>query len=165
MKRSAVVLFLTVMLAAAGAAADDVRHGVLTISDAWSRATPARNGVVYLTVFNNGAEIDRLTGAESPVAARAELHAHSMKDDIMRMQRIDGIELDPGEPAVLAPGGTHIMLLGLKAPLKDGQSFPLTLVFEKGGRVTLDVAVGKAGAMAPGGGQGGASHGGHRHGS
>lgn len=149
------------LLTAVAAHAGDVASGTLTIKDPWSRATPARNGVAYLTIFNRGAETDRLVGAESPVAGRIELHTHSMKDGIMRMHSIDGIELTPGEPAVLAPGGDHVMLMGLKAPLKEGQTFPLTLVFEKGGKVTVEVAVGKAGAMNPGDGH----HGGHRHGS
>ena len=142
---AASILFLI----AASANAGEVKHGTLTIKDAWSRATPARTGATYLTVFNDGREVDRLVGVESPVADKAELHTSSMKDGVMRMRKLDGMEVNPGEPAVLAPGGNHVMLMGLHQPLKEGQSFPVTLIFEKAGKVTVDVKVGKAGAMKP----------------
>lgn len=157
MKRYLTVVLGALALMAAGARADDMTAGPLTIRDVWSRATPARTGVAYLTVFNGGTEADRLVGVESPVADRVELHTHAMKGDIMEMRRIDGVDVHPGEPAVLAPGGSHVMLIGLKAPLRAGDHFPLTLVFRKAGKVTVEAAVGKAGGMGPG------AQGGHKH--
>lgn len=149
MTRLMILTASVLFLIAASANAGEVKHGTLTIRDAWSRATPARTGATYLTVFNDGSEVDRLVGVESPVADKAELHTSSMKDGVMRMRKLDGMDVNPGEPAVLSPGGNHVMLMGLHQPLKEGQSFPVTLIFEKAGKVTVDVKVGKAGAMKP----------------
>jgi copper(I)-binding protein len=65
----------------------------------------------------------------------------------MKMRPVKAIEVAPGEPAVLKPGGLHVMLMGLKAPLVKGQSFPLTLVFEKAGKIEIEVPIGEATAM------------------
>ena len=83
----------------------------------------------------------------------------------MRMRRISAIEVHPGEPAVLAPGGTHVMLMGLLKVLKEGQPFTMSLVFEKAGKIEVDVAVHKAGAMGYGGHKKGGHSGSHKHGS
>jgi copper(I)-binding protein len=138
-------------LAGGVSAGDGTTHGDLMIKDAWSRATPARNGVAYMTIFNHGQDMDRLITAESPIAKKVELHTHTMTDGVMRMRRIQAVEVHPGEPALLAPGGNHVMLMELHAKLAEGQSFPVTLVFEKAGKVTVNVQVGKAGAMGHGG--------------
>ena len=129
---------------------DMTKHGDLMVEDAWSRATLARNGVAYMTIFNQYQGMDRLVAVESSVAKKVELHTHSMKDGVMRMRRISAVKVYPGEPAVLAPGGKHVMLKGLNRKLKEGEKFAVTLVFEKAGKVTVDVAVGKAGAMGHG---------------
>ena len=71
---------------------------------------------------------------------------HLMEGDVMRMRAVKAIEVNPGEPVTLKPGGLHVMLMGLKAQLKDGEQFPLTLTFEKAGSVAVDVAVEAAGA-------------------
>lgn len=142
------ILFVVIGVADAG---DMKKHDGLMIKDVWSRATPARNGVAYMTVFNHGQAMDRLIAVESPIAKKVELHTHSMRDGVMRMRRISAVEVHPGEPAVFAPGGNHVMLMGLHGKLTEGQTFPVTLVFEKAGKVTVQAAVGKAGAMGPGG--------------
>jgi copper(I)-binding protein len=126
---------------------DMIKHGDLMVKDVWSRATPAQNGVAYMTIFNGGQRMDRLVAVESPVAKKVELHTHSMVDGVMRMRRIYAVEVHLGVPAVLAPGGTHVMLKGLNRKLKEDEKFAITLEFEKAGKVTVDVAVGKAGAM------------------
>ena len=151
--------FALVMLLTGSAAAGEVReHGGLTVKDVWSRATPARNGVAYMTIFNHGHHMDRLVAAETPVSKKTEIHTHSMKDGVMRMRRIEAVEVHPGEPAVLAPGGNHVMFMGLHEKLVVGQSFPVTLIFERAGKVTVEVKVGKAGAM----GYDSHKHGGHK---
>jgi len=150
-------LSLVVLLIGTAAAGDMKKHDGLMVKDVWSRATPARNGVAYMTIFNHGQHMDRLVAAESPVSKKAEIHTHSMKDGVMRMRRIEAVEVHPGEPAVFAPGGNHVMLMGLHEKLVAGQTFPVTLVFEKFGKVTVEVKVGKAGAM----GHDGHKHGGH----
>jgi copper(I)-binding protein len=102
----------------------------------------AKNGAAYLAVSNAGSEADRLLGARSGVAARVELHTHANDNGVMRMRPLDGgIEVPAGGTAALAPGGDHIMLMDLKAPLAEGDSFPLTLVFERAGEITVDVKV------------------------
>ncbi len=146
-------------------AGDAHKHGGLMVKDVWSRATPARNGVAYMTIFNHGGGMDRLVAVESDVAKKVELHTHSMKDGVMRMRRISAIEVHPGEPAVLAPGGNHVMLMGLHKNLKEGQNFTVNLVFEKAGKIAVDVAVHKAGAMGHGSHKKGGHSSGHKHGS
>jgi len=115
----------------------------------WSRASPgaARNGAAFMVITAKGAG-DRLTGASSPVAAATELHESIDDKGVMKMRPVTGIPLEPGKPATLAPGGYHVMLLGLKAPLKAGDTFPLTLKFERAPELTVTV---KVEALAGGG--------------
>lgn len=122
---------------AAPAAAD----GPLTVEDARARILlPSRPGAAWLTIRNAGGA-DRLTGAESPAADRIELHTHVHEGGVMMMRRVEGIEVPAGGEAALEPGGDHLMLFGLKAALAPGDAFPLTLIFEKAGRVTVEVRV------------------------
>jgi copper(I)-binding protein len=102
-----------------------------------------QNGAAYMTITAQGGAGDRLIAAASPAANRAELHTHIMEGNVMRMRQVQGIDVKPGETAALKPGGFHVMLLGLKQPLVEGQSFPLTLTFEKGGRIDVEVKVQK----------------------
>jgi copper(I)-binding protein len=121
----------------------------LSITDAFSRATPGNGpGVAYLTI-HGGATPDRLVGASSQVAAKVELHTMSMKGDVMQMREVDAVEIPANAPIKFAPGGLHIMLMGLKAPLKTGETIPLTLTFEHAGTRTVDVPVGSLGATGP----------------
>lgn len=127
--------------------------GDIAISAPWARASApnAPNGACYLEITNIGKEPDRLVSAASPAAAKVELHTHLMDNGVMRMRPVEAFEVAPGEPQVLRPGGNHIMLMGLSAPLKPGASFPVTLTFAKAGAVTVDVKVQEAGSMtAPG---------------
>ena len=121
----------------------------LEVTNAWARATPgkAENGAAYVTIESPTA--DRLVSASSPVAKRAELHTMSMQGMVMKMRPIAGLDVPPGQSLTLKPGGEHIMLMGLNQPLHEGQSFPLTLDFEKAGPRTVTVAVEKAGSNGP----------------
>jgi copper(I)-binding protein len=74
----------------------------------------------------------------------------TMDGDVMRMRQVSAIEVNPGEPTVLRPGGLHIMLIGLKAPMREKERFPLTLTFEKAGKVEVQIAVESAGARDAG---------------
>ena len=138
---------LAFLLSAGTALAD----GGIAVSDPWARASApaARNGAAYMVVTNSGTEPDRIVAAQSPVAEKAELHTHLMDGGVMKMRPVEAFEVAPGEPAVLRPGGMHVMLLGLKQPLTQGSRFPVTLTFAKGGTVTVDVAVQSAAAMGP----------------
>ena len=144
---------IAVPLALALAAGSAWAEGSIAVTEPWARASApaARNGAAYMVVSNGGAEADRIVAAESPVAEKAELHTHLMDNGVMKMRPVEAIEVSPGEPAVLRPGGLHVMLLGLKQPLTQGGRFPVTLKFAKAGAVTVEVAVQGAGAMGPGG--------------
>lgn len=116
---------------------------------AWARATPksASTGAAFVTLVNNGTSDDRLLGVTSPAAERIKLSSETNDNGVMKMTPLLSLDLHPGAPVVLKPGGIHMMLLGLKQPLREGQSFPLTLTFEKAGVVEVTVSVGKIGAM------------------
>ena len=122
--------------------------GALKIGHPWARATVAANGGAYLSVENTGATPDKLIRASTDIAATAELHTHIKDGEIMRMRAVQAIDIPPGQKIVLAPGGYHIMLLGLKKKLVEGERFPLTLEFEKAGKVVVDIAIDKPGAGA-----------------
>lgn len=130
--------------------------GDITVVEAWARATPpgAKSGAAYFSFKNSGAA-DRLIGATTPAARRPELHTHIKDGGVMRMRPIDGVDIPAGGMAMMAPGGDHVMLMGLAGPLKKGASFPMTLTFERSGAVTIQVSVRGIGAQTPSG------HGGH----
>lgn len=137
-------LFAVLMFVGRTAAAQTVE-----VRDAWARATPgkAEIGAVYLTL--ESPVDDRLTGLSTPVAAIAQLHTITMEGGVMKMNRLSALDLPAGKPVRIEPGGTHIMLIGLTDQLRPGQSFPLTLVFEKAGKHEVTVSVEKIGAMGP----------------
>lgn len=150
MKYAIYSLALVAVLGLSGQSpAAEATAGDITVSNAWSRASagPAKNGVVYLTIANTGTDADRLVKASSPASNMASLHATRMEGDIMKMEPVEAIAVAPGASAMLKPGGLHIMLMGLKKPLEEGQMFSVTLTFEKAGSVEVKVMVGKAGAM------------------
>lgn len=126
----------------------------LTVTDAWSRPSPMAqgNGVVYLTVTNGTGQADRLLSAESPVADHVELHETINDNGVMRMRpQPDGFEIPPHSILELKPGGKHIMLVDLTAPLVAGQSISITLHFEVAGDRQLAAPVtGMQGKETPG---------------
>jgi periplasmic copper chaperone A len=114
----------------------------VTVSDAWSRATPphAQTGVVYMTLTS--AAGDRLIGVSTPVAQHAELHRTTNQNGIIRMRPVEGgLELPAGAPVSLKPGVYHIMLMGLKTSLQAGQSVPLRLTFAHASPVDVEATV------------------------
>lgn len=117
----------------------------------WARATPggAKTGVVYMTIVNSGGADDQLVAASTPIAVEAQLHQTSMDNGVIKMRPIAALDLKAGATVKLAPGGYHLMLVNLKQPLKDGDSFPLTLTFAKSGKQDVQVTVAKIGAMQP----------------
>jgi periplasmic copper chaperone A len=148
-------LFAIATTLAATVAAALAQTGQVEITNAWARATPggATTGAAYLTIVSPVA--DRLVGASSPVAKSAQLHTMTMQGNIMKMRPVAGIDLPAGKAVTLKPGGLHIMLTGLTAPIKDGQNFPLTLTFKNAGSKEVTVKVAKVGAMGPAAGAGG----------
>ncbi len=133
------------------ALAHDVKLGALEIQHPWARATApsAPTGAVYLALGNDSQQADRLVSAASPVAGKVELHTHLMDNGTAMMREVKAIDLPSEGSVTLAPGGLHIMLIGLKEPLVKGKTFPLTLTFETAGSVTVEVAIQGPGAMAP----------------
>lgn len=139
-------------LLAAPVRADDVKAGDLVVSQAWSRATPggAKTGGGFVTIENKGSSPDRLIGASGEVAGKIEVHEMSVKDGVMTMRPVvNGLAIEPGKTVKLAPGGYHLMMLDLKAPLKQGDKLPLTLEFEKAGKVAVTMDVQGVGAKGP----------------
>ena len=143
-------------LIASPALAHDYKLGSLAIAHPWARATVGAVGGAYLSIENKGGAADRLIGASSPLAKTVEIHNHITDGEIMRMRQVDGVDLPAGGKVELKPGGYHIMLMGLGKPLKEGERFPLTLQFEKAGKIEVEIAVDKPGASDP-------AHGQHRH--
>ena len=134
--------------------AEDAKVGDLVITQAWSRATPsgAKVAGAYLTVENKGTAPDRLLGGGGDVAGRVEIHEMTMDNGVMKMRPLDkGLAIEPGKTVKFAPGGYHLMLLDLKTQFKQGDKVPVTLEFEKAGKVQLMLDVHGVGAQAPGG--------------
>jgi len=152
--------FLGSLATLATVAAAPARAQPLAVHEPWARAAlQGRTSAAYMTIENTTDALDRLVAAASPVARVVELHTHIMEGGVMRMRPVTAIEVNPGEPAVLRPGGLHVMLIDLTRPLRAGETIPLTLRFEKAGEVTIDVPVQPAGAGGPGMPHGGARHG------
>lgn len=156
---------------AAPANAESVKAGDLVISQPWARATPtgAKVGGGYLTIENKGAVADKLVGGSTNVASKLEVHQMSMSNGVMKMHPVEGgLTIGPGQTVKLAPGGYHLMMFDLKQPLKQGEKVPVTLEFEKAGKVAVSLDVQGIGAQAPHAAAGGAmmkmpdhSHDGH----
>lgn len=129
-------------LAALSTTAHSFKLGDIDIGHPYARpSVPGQQlGAGYLKLTNKGAD-DRLVSAASPAAASVEIHSMTMDGDVMKMRQVEAINLPGGATVKLQPGGYHLMLMGLKAPLKAGDKIPLTLKFEKAGEVVVTVNV------------------------
>jgi periplasmic copper chaperone A len=138
--------------------AEDVKAGDLVISQPWTRATPggAKTGGGFLTIENKGTAPDKLIGASADGAGKIEVHEMVMNEGVMKMRPVEGgLAIDPGKTVKLAPGGLHLMMMDLKSPLKQGDKMPVTLEFEKAGKVAVTLDVQGVGAPGPAAGGGG----------
>lgn len=147
-RRRALTRLATLLLIpfAAGALAHDFKLGALRIDHPYAIPTPAgaANGAAYLRgIRNTGDEPDRLLGASTPVARTVEIHRSAVDaQQVMRMRAIDGIALPPKAELRLRHGGEHhLMLIELKAPLKTGDRFPMSLRFQRAGEREVMVSV------------------------
>lgn len=144
--------FLTALsfaLVASTAGAHDYKAGDLLIDQPWSRATVpgAKIGGAFLSVTNNGSVADRLVGVSVAFAGRAEIHESLEENGVAKMREVEGgVEIKPGETVDLAPGGKHVMFIGLTQPLTKGQSVKGELTFEKAGKVDVEFTVEAPGA-------------------
>ncbi len=124
------------------ATAHEERVGAITIVHPRSRpVAQGQNGVIYLDMRNEGEADDRLLAVDTPLATKVELHESTMEDGIHRMEKVESIALPAGATVALAPGGLHVMLIGLKFALFAEETIPVTLSFERAGDVTVSVSV------------------------
>src|SRR6202030_3312044 len=153
MQKLAYAVLLSTLLAVP-ARAEEVKAGDIVITQAWSRATPGGAKIAggYLTIENKGSVPDRLIGGSGDIAAQGQVHEMAMNNGVMTMRPLDkGLTIEPGKTVKLAPGGYHLMLFDLKKPLKQGDKVPVTLEFEKAGKVKLSLDVQGLGAQDPAG--------------
>ncbi|MCA1324184.1 copper chaperone PCu(A)C [Herbaspirillum sp. alder98] len=142
---AALALAVAALAAPALAQAHEYHVGKLDIGHPYARATvpgqPA--GGAYLSIENKGTAADRLVALSTPAAKTTEIHTMAMEGNVMKMREVDGgLEIKPGQKIAMQPGnGYHIMLMGLTKPLKAGDKLPLTLTFEKAGRVDVTINV------------------------
>jgi copper(I)-binding protein len=150
-----VIVFVMAILAAAVSpilpanAADPT----IVVTQAWSRATPAGSKVAggYLTIENKGPAADKLLSASTDAAGKVEIHQMAVNDGVMTMRPVEsGLPIEPGHVVKFAPGGLHLMIVGLSAPLTQGDKVPIVLKFEKAGEITVSFDVQAMGASAPG---------------
>ena len=129
----------------------------VAVEQAWTRATPPASKIAagYMVLRSSGGA-DRLIGVTSPAAERVELHKTFREGDVARMREVKAYDVPAGGRVELKPGGSHLMLVNLKAPLKAGQKVPLALKFEKAGDVKVEMEVRALGASSH-------EHHGHAH--
>jgi copper(I)-binding protein len=144
-----IALLLVALLIGAGANAQTPVAQSVAVEQPWARATPkgAKTGAAYMTLVNKGATADRLVGAATAVADKVQFHQDTEDNGVSRMREIPAVELVPGAKVVFKPGEMHMMLVGLKQPLVQGQTVSLTLRFAKAGEVEIAVPVEGVGAM------------------
>jgi copper(I)-binding protein len=141
-KRFIAILFvlLTNMSVAIFAQAENIMAGDLMLHDLWMKATIGKKPVTggYVTIHNHGDSDDRLIGVEAAFAGKSEIHEMNMVDDVMQMRPLNnGLAVPAGEHVVLAPGGYHLMFMQLKEPIAANTGYPVTLIFDKAGRIPV----------------------------
>ena len=148
---AAIAIGLTAAAAITLARSAEVSAGDLTVTGAWARATPpgAEVGAAYLRIANQGASDDRLLGVASSAATSVTLHESAEENGVATMRPVVTYRIPVGGALEMEPGGPHLMLVGLAAPLKEGEALSLTLRFEKAGELTLELPVAPIGASTP----------------
>lgn len=143
---AAALAFMTPAMFGAVHAADGKAVEIL---QPWVRASPggAKLTAAFMEIKSDNG--DALIGAKTSAASRVEVHTHIMEGDVMKMRRVDKLEIAKGASKALKPMGDHLMLFDLKEPLKEGDHVKLTLTFEKAGDVEVDAVVEAVGALGP----------------
>jgi periplasmic copper chaperone A len=131
------------LLFASAAGGHEYAVGHLSIGHPWARATAPGMpmGVVYLTLTNRGTKEDALVAAQTPAAARVEIHQTLLADGMARMRPLTQIVIGAGKVVKVGPGGIHLMLVDLARPLVAGSSVPLTLTFRVAGKIEVQAKV------------------------
>ena len=125
----------------------------IVVTQAWSRATPGGSRVAggYLSIENRGSSADKLLSASTEIARKVEIHEMAVNGGVMTMRALEGgLSIEPGRTVKFAPGGLHLMIVGLATPLVRGDKVPVTLRFEKAGEITVSFDVQAMGATGPG---------------
>lgn len=146
----AAAIGLTVAAAVSFVTAAQASDMMVTGAFARASATPtAKAGVVYFSIRNDGDVADRLTAVKTDAAQMAMLHENLEENGVVSMRHLDAITIAPKETVALGPSKTHVMLMGLTAPLKKGERLTVTLTFEKAGEIAVDVPVAGVAADGP----------------
>lgn len=121
----------------------EVQQASIQVTTAWSRELPptAPVGAAFMHIENHSEQADRLISAQSSIADVTELHAHIHAGDVMRMVKVESIDIPAHGDLTLEPGGYHVMLIDLKKPLIAGETLPLTLQFEHAGAMDITVNI------------------------
>jgi copper(I)-binding protein len=146
----ALVLAGAIVFAAGTASAETA--GTITVENVWSRTVPDGSEVAvgYLTIRNDGDESDRLVSASAPFAGETEMHQTTMTDGVMQMRPVsEGVPVPAKSTVTLEPGSYHLMFMRLTGPIKEGDTLPLKLTFERAGSVDVTVQVLGIGAQGP----------------
>jgi copper(I)-binding protein len=129
----------TAPVASAAGEASPSARATLEIREPWLRSSPpgVPVGAGYLTIINRGTAADELLGAATPRALMVQVHETRMEQGVMRMRELERLAIAAGAQIALAPGGAHLMLMGLNEPLRVGEKVPITLRFARGGEKTV----------------------------
>ncbi len=147
-----ICVFLFALCVGGQARAQTSAANPIVVENSSARATPAgaKTGAVYMTLINNGTVPDRLLGVTTPAAESVQIHKVSEENGVSSMRELRTMDVAPGARVTFKPGDLHAMLVGLKQPLKEGQTIALILEFEKAGKVGVTASVAKVGAMQGG---------------
>jgi len=139
------------LITAFPASAEPTRLGDLIIETPWARASigMSRPAAAYITIRNEGKTTDILTGIETTVSAKSEVHKMEMKNGVASMGPAGPVKIPANGSVKLAPGGLHIMLMKLQQPLRKDDRFSMTLIFKDAGRVDISVPIYSVGASGP----------------
>ncbi len=149
-RRWLAVVFVAVVFVAGGLSPAWAAEPTIQITHPWARASASamvKVGGVFLDIKNTGTTDDRLLSVSCEAAAMTQLHSTASENGVMTMRQSDGFDVRAGQSLVLKPGGNHVMLMGLKTPLKNGGTVVVTLTFAKAGAVTVAVPIAAADAL------------------
>jgi periplasmic copper chaperone A len=142
-----IAVLLTLSAFSISAVAQEARTGDLTIKRAWSRVAPPGAPVLggYFSITNDGGEPDRLVSVSSLISDNVQIHSSAINDGVATMRQVtDGVAIPPGETVEFEPGELHLMLLNPKSRPGEGEKIPLTLTFEKAGRIDVELEVARS---------------------
>lgn len=150
MRYMMVATIIIATLISGSAMAASYKIGSLEIMGPWSRATPkgAPTAIGYMTIKNTGTAPDRLIAGSVDFASGFQLHSMVMENGVAKMRELQGVDIAPGHTIEFKPGGSHVMFVGLKHPLAEGEHVKGTLVFEHAGTVQIEYDVQAVGAQS-----------------